>query len=296
MGQSLTGEAGPLILDGVALARARSAELAIRAGLVAARRGFPPRLALIAFADEGGGAPHAARKERAAAAVGVEVKSLVLPFGVTTAAAAGAIVALLEEEPCDGVFIEFPFPAGVDEAALVGLIREEADLDIMTESRIDRYLTGLDSDPPLTIAAGLELLAAYGVDIRGLDGVVVGELLPFTEIFREELGRRGAAMRPIVPPDTADLDFALSGAELIIVTAARPGLVRSGSLERGAVVIDAGYFNPTGHGDIDLAGGIEHLAALSPVPGGIGPMTISVLFERLIEFVERVAGESAAGR
>jgi methylenetetrahydrofolate dehydrogenase (NADP+)/methenyltetrahydrofolate cyclohydrolase len=286
MGLSLTGDAGPLILDGVELARARAAELAARAGRVTARRGFPPRLALIAFADEGGRAPYAARKERAAAAVGVEVKALVLPFGVTTAAAAEAIVALLEEEPCDGVFIEFPFPAGVDEAALVGLIPEEADLDIMTESRIDRYLMGLERHPPLTIAAGLELLDAYGVDIRGLDGAVVGESLPFTEIFREELGRRGAAMRAIVPPDTPDLDSSLSGVELVVVTAARPGLVRSGSLEAGAVVIDAGYFNPTGHGDIDLTDGIEHLSALSPVPGGIGPMTISVLLERLIEFAE----------
>jgi methylenetetrahydrofolate dehydrogenase (NADP+)/methenyltetrahydrofolate cyclohydrolase len=237
-------------------------------------------------------APFAARKVRAGAAAGVEIMPLVLPAGVTTIAAERAFAELLEEGPRDGVFVEFPFPAGVDGDSIVALIPEAEDLDIMTTSRVRRYLAGLDTLPPLTISAGLELLDAYGVETKGLQGIVVAESGPFAQSFREALARRGAAMAPLVPPDDPDLVLRAREAELVVVSAGRPGLIRSEALAPGAVVIDVGYFNAGGRGDVDTTGGCAHLAAIATVPGGIGPMTISVLIERLIEFAERNIGEA----
>jgi methylenetetrahydrofolate dehydrogenase (NADP+)/methenyltetrahydrofolate cyclohydrolase len=276
-----------VLLDGARLARERAAALAVRAELVRVRRGSPPRLALIAFADEDGAAPYAARKIRAASALGIEVRSLVLPAGVGTRGAERAFAALLETERCDGVFVEFPFPAGVEEEALTALIPEAADLDIMTPARIRRYLADPDSLPPLTVAAGIELLDAYGVETAGLRGLVVAEPSPFAHCFRAALARRGALLGDVVPPEAPDLEARARGAELIVAAAARPGLLRSETFLPGCVVIDAGYFNPGGRGDIDITGGIDHLAALATVPGGIGPLTIAVLCERLINFAEQ---------
>lgn len=281
------GQGGPpILLDGARLARERAPALAARAAAVGARRGCAPRLALVAFADELGAAPFATRKVRAGAAAGVEVAPLIMPAGVTTGEAAGEVAAFLEEGPWDGVFVEFPFPAGVDGDALTALIPEAADLDIMTPARVDRFLAGIDPLPPLTIVAGLELLDAYAVEITGLRGVVVAEDSPFAHCFREALARRGALMAPLLAPTAPDLARRTREAELVVVSAGSPGLVGSGELAPGAVVIDVGYFNPGGRGDVDLAAGTDHLRAIAPVPGGIGPMTISVLIERLIAFAE----------
>jgi methylenetetrahydrofolate dehydrogenase (NADP+)/methenyltetrahydrofolate cyclohydrolase len=202
-----------------------------------------------------------------------------------------ALVELLEAGSYDGVFIEFPFPAGISAAELTALIPASRDIDIMTEGRTRRYLAGLDPHPPLTISAALELLAAYGVEIAGLPGVVVAEPTPFALIFREAFARRGAEMREIISPDAPDLEALTRGAKVVVATAARPGLLRTGWLERGAVVIDAGYFNPHGHGDIDTSDGIGHLSAFAPVPGGVGPMTVSTMIERLLDWAERSEAE-----
>lgn len=277
----------PIILDGARLARERASALAARAAAVAASRGYAPRLALVAFADERGATPFAERKARAAADVGVEIVTSALPAGVTTGEVEREVRALLGRGPWDGVFVEFPFPPGVDGDAVTALIPEAADLDIMTPARVRRFLDGYDPLPPLTIAAGLELLDAYTVPVEGLRGVVIAESSPFAHCFREALARRGAAMAPLLEPEAPDLEHHLRDAELVVVSAGRPGLVGSGSLAPGAVVIDVGYFNDGGRGDVDTTEGIAHLAAIAAVPGGVGPMTISALLERLIAFAER---------
>lgn len=277
---------GPVILDGVRLARQRQLMLADRVRRIAERRGDPPRLALVAFADDDGGAPFAARKARAANAIGVELVPLILPHDTTTAAAQHAVRTLLAMGSWDGVFVEFPYPPAVEGDAVERLIPEEADLDIMTPARMQRYLDGLDPHPPLTIAATLELLDAYDVAIAGRRGIVIAETSPFALSFGEALARRGAEMRPPVSPDAHDLDDHLRDAQLVVVSAARPGLIPTTKLAGGAVAIDVGYFNPGGSGDLDTTHGIEHLAAIAPVPGSIGPMTISMLLQRLIETAE----------
>lgn len=277
---------GPIILDGVRLARRRAADLAARSRRVTERRGEPPRLALVAFADHEGEAPFARRKARAARSIGVDIVPLILPHDATTDAAEQAVRTLLKVGRWDGVFIEFPYPPGVAGDAVERLIPEEADLDIMTPARMQRYLAGLDPHPPLTVAAALELLDAYGVEIGELPGVVIAEESPFARSFVEALARKGAAMRPLLAPDDPEIDEHLRDARLVVASASRPGLITTAKLAPGTVAIDVGYYNPGGRGDLDTDHGIGHLAAIAPVPGSIGPMTISVLLERLVQTAE----------
>ncbi len=280
---------GPVILDGRRLAHARAPELAARAAAVTTRLGRRPRLGLLAFPDADGTPPWADRKVRAGAAAGVEVVPLIPPPGMDTNAAKRAFAFLLADGPHDAIFLEFPFPPNIDGDALAALIPDVLDVDTMTIGRIAEFYANPNALPPLTVTAALELLDAFGVAITGRTGVVVGATTPFTEMFAEALARRGGVMEPVIEPSDPDLPEHLRQAGLVVVAVAQSGVVASTMLPSGCVVIDVGYFNVDGLGDVDLRGGITHLGALAPVPGAIGPMTVSMLIERTIAFAERHA-------
>jgi len=278
------GAAGPVLLDGRRLARERAPGLAARAAETARQRGRPPQLLLVAFAGPDGRAPSAELKLRACQQAGIGAAPILLPAGAGTDDVRRAIADGLAAHAPDAVFVEFPFPEVVDGDAVMASVPESLDVDVMTPGRIRRYLDEGAGVPPLTVAAALALLDRYGVSVAGLDGIVVAEPSPFAEMFRAALARRGARMRPLLPPTAPDLPEQIGAARLVVAAAARPGLIDSALLAPGTVAIDGGYYNPGGRGDIDSAGGTAHLAALAPVPGGLGPMTVSMLLERTIEF------------
>lgn len=269
--------AGPALLDGRAFADRRAPAQAERAARVRARRGRAPAVHIVGFAADGITPPSITRKLRACAAVGVDATADVLDARAATDAVLEVMARMPEH--ADGLFLEFPFPDGVDDGALVAALPVELDVDVMTEARIAAFHAG-DGPPPVTVSAGLGLLDDGGVSIAGLRGVVVAEPSPFAEMFAQAMARRGASVELVAPADAARA----RDAQLVVACAARPGLLRSEELAAGAVVIDAGYFNPGGRGDVDTRGGIAHLGALAPVPGGIGPATIAMLVERVIDF------------
>ncbi len=276
----------PIILDGRWLAAQRAPVLAARARAVTRARGVTPRLCLLAFEDAGGSAPHVAGKLRACAEVGIDVTPLILSVSSDTDEACRRLNETLSHQEIDGLFVQFPFPAHIDEHALTRAIPEAADVDVMSPGRIRTYGSNADAAPPVTVAAALALLDAFEVEVRGRRGVVVGVDIPFHDMFCEALIRRGAHMAPLCDPAHTDLEARLAEADLVVVSAAQPHLVSSRWLAPGSVVIDAGYFNAGGRGDVDVSAGVSHLAALAPVPGGIGPMTVSMLLEAVIGSAE----------
>ena len=278
-----------LILDGAALAERRQPMIAARAAAVRAGRGYAPSLILVAFGDERGHAPHVGRKQRMGAEAGVDVMPLILAPGAATGEAIAGMRDLMAAGGFDGIFLQFPFPDTIDGDALTEAVPAELDVDIMTPQRTARYMNGTDDLPPVTVSAALLLLDAYDVSIVGRRGIVVADDHPFSRMLRAALVRRGAEMRRLVDPAAPDLDAQVRSADLVVVSAALPGLVQATNIAPGAVAIDVGYFNPGGRGDIELTGGFEHLAALCPVPGGIGPMTVSALLERVVLFAETAA-------
>lgn len=278
-----------VVLDGARLARRRLPILADRAEAVLARRGRAPAFLLVGFGDEHGHVSHVARKQRMCADAGVELVPLTFGPAVRTHEAVEQMREVVKERSLDGVFVQIPFPDGVDGDALVAAVPIELDVDIMTPVRTARYMNGTDALPPVTVSAALLLLDEYDVSIEGRRGIVVAEEHPFSLMLRAALVLRGADMAAPAHPADPDLEERVRAADLVVVSAGSPGLVQSTTIRRGAVAIDVGYFNPGGRGDIDPAGGVDHLAAIAPVPGGIGPMTISALLERVILFAEQSA-------
>jgi methylenetetrahydrofolate dehydrogenase (NADP+) / methenyltetrahydrofolate cyclohydrolase len=278
-----------VVLDGASLARRRLPLIAERAAAVRSARGRAPSLLIVAFGDEAGRAPHVASKQRHCSDAGIDVLPLILGPDAATGEALDRMAAALNDGSFDGVFVQFPFPDTIAGDALVSAVPVELDVDIMTAVRMARYMNGTDELPPVTVSAALLLLDEYGVSIEGRRGIVIAGEHPFSLMLRAALVLHGADMSALVDPADPDLNGRVGSAELVVVSAAVAGLVQSTNIAPGAVAIDVGYFNPGGRGDIDLTGGIGHLAAVSPVPGGIGPMTISALLERVVLFAEEGA-------
>jgi methylenetetrahydrofolate dehydrogenase (NADP+) / methenyltetrahydrofolate cyclohydrolase len=273
-----------ITLDGSSLAARRAEDIATGAAAVLTRRGRAPRLLLMAAADERGRVPYVAAKLRACAAAGIEAVPLIVDAGDATPGAQSALTSAIAESLPDAVFVQLPLPACIREEVITSVIPTESDVDIMSPERVQRYMATPGEVPALTISAALLLLEAHAVSIEGRRGVVVAEDSAFSLMFREALSRSGAQMEPLVAPASVDLRARVSRADLVVVAAGRPGLLHTGMLTRGAIALDIGYFNKGGRGDIDVSPGIEHLAAIMPVPGGVGPMTVSALLERVVQF------------
>jgi methylenetetrahydrofolate dehydrogenase (NADP+) / methenyltetrahydrofolate cyclohydrolase len=278
----------PLILDGCLLAERRLPALRDRARGVRDLRGTPPRLLVMAFAGADGRAPWVSRKVRAGAEAGVDVQPLVLPADLETRGAAAALDRAVADLRPDAILLQLPFPPGIDLDELVAAVPPEADVDVMRPERFRAFMAGRLDRPPATVAAVLALLEEGRVHVHGREVVVIGEEMPFTAMLREALARRGARV-VIVPPGSRELQERLAGATLVVTSVNRSGAVRSTDLAPRAVVVDGGYFNPGGRGDVDVTGGVDHLEALAPVPGGVGPVTVSVLLEGVIAAAERRA-------
>ena len=273
---------GPIILDGRRLADRLRPQQRARVERVAAARGRPPAVHIVGFGEAARPPRFVERKLAACEAAGVVATARIIGFEGTSA----DVIAAMRSTPADadGLFLEFPYPRAVTEADVLPALPVALDVDVMTPERVRAFFEGKGA-PPVTVAAALALIDDARIDVRGMRGVTIAERSPFTEMLNESFARRGAAMSLVAPSDGARA----RGAGLVIVAAAQPGLVHAADLGAGSVVIDVGYFNPGGRGDVDVEGGVGHLGALAPVPGGIGPATIAMLVERVIEFAEAEA-------
>lgn len=274
------------ILDGRRLAAVRAPLIAERAAAVWQARGYAPRLLLMAFADERGVVPHVEAKLRACRAAGIDAVPVLLDAGAGSDEALHTLQDAIRAHAPDGVFVQVPFPAGMDGGVVASAIPVDADVDVMTPQRYAAYMNATQDLPPLTVTAALLLLDAHGVQVRGRRGVVVADESPFSLMLSTALQRRGAVMQPVLDPVAAGAAHVVESADLVVVAAGRPALLDAGALVPGCVAIDVGYFNEGGRGDIDTSQGADHLGALMPVPGGVGPMTVSALLERVVQFAE----------
>jgi len=254
---------------------------------VTAARGRAPLLGILGFADASGKVPHVAPKLRAAESCGIAVDVAAVPLGTTLADTLAAAERLRATPDLDGLFVQFPYPDPAWADAVEAMIPASLDVDVMAPVEVERYFADASALPPVTVSAALYLVDEAGIVLHGRRGVVVAEQSPFAEMFREAFARRGAQMSALVAPAAAADDVRVRNAGVVIVAAGVPGAVDAMMLADGAVAIDVGYFNAGARGDIVHAETARHLDAIVPVPGGIGPMTISALLERVILFAER---------
>ena len=286
-------------MDGVATATAVKNELVGRIAALKAR-GIHPGLGTLLVGSDPGSLSYVAGKHRDSLELGIESIRVDLPADATEDQVRDAIRDLNENPAVTGYIIQLPLPAGIDENAMLELMDPAKDADGLHPTNLGRLVLGvggdLDSPLPCTPAGLVEMLRRYDVTIAGRHVVVIGRGLTVGRPLGLLLSNKGVdATVTLTHSRTVDLAAEVRRADIVIAAVGVPGLVKADWVKPGAAVLDVGItrlINPdTGKakliGDID-PGVAEVAAFLSPVPGGVGPMTRAMLMFNVVAAAERL--------
>ena len=286
-------------MDGVATATAVKNELVGRIDALKAR-GIHPGLGTLLVGSDPGSLSYVAGKHRDSVELGIESIRVDLPADATEDEVRSAIRDLNENPAVTGYIIQLPLPAGIDENAMLELMDPAKDADGLHPTNLGRLVLGvsgvLDSPLPCTPAGLVEMLRRYDVPIAGKHVVVIGRGLTVGRPLGLLLTNKTVdATVTLTPSRTVDLAGEVRRADIVIAAVGVPGLVKADWIKPGAAVLDVGItrvISPdTGKakllGDID-PGVAEVAAFLSPVPGGVGPMTRAMLMYNVVAAAERL--------
>lgn len=277
-----------LILDGKALAQQMERELAVRAAKIVQTTGKMPILATILVGDDPASATYVRMKGNACQRVGMASQKVVLPATATTDELLREIDALNASPDVRGILLQHPVPAQIYERACFDRIAIEKDVDGVTALGFGKISLGEPAYGSATPAGIMRLLSHYNIPLQGKEAVVVGR----SPILGKPLAMmllNAHATVTICHSRTQNLPEIVRRADIVAGAVGKPEFIKGEWIKAGAVVIDAGY-HPGGIGDIELAAVIDKCAAYTPVPGGVGPMTIATLMAQTIEAAEKNAG------
>jgi methylenetetrahydrofolate dehydrogenase (NADP+)/methenyltetrahydrofolate cyclohydrolase len=274
------------LLDGRALAAELRGDLADRVARLAASGGRVPRLAILRNGDSPAAAMYAAGLERVATRIGLEITTVQEP----TAALLERVAEANRDPTVAGIVVAYPLADPERAQQVIELIDPDKDVDGATPTNAGRLLRGEPAFVPATALAVIALIEAHGVRVAGRRAVIVGRSAVVGRPVASLLLARDATV-VICHRATADLAAETLRAELLVAAAGVAGLVRADMVSPSAIVIDCGINStPEGIvGDVDPAVA-ETSAAMTPVPGGVGPVTPMMVLRQTVESAERLAG------
>ena len=279
-----------LVLDGKSLAQKTEADLATRVAAIRARSGSTPILATILVGDDPASATYVRMKQNACKRVGMESIAVEMPKSTTTEQLLAKIGELNANPACHGILLQHPVPSQIDERACFDAIALAKDVDGVTCLGFGRMAMGEHAWGSATPAGIMRMLEAYRIPLAGKHAVVVGR--------SPILGKPMALMLlnahctvTVCHSRTQDLASHVRQADIIVGAVGKPEMIRAEWIKDGAVVVDAGY-HPPGVGDIELGPLPVRVAAITPVPGGVGPMTINTLIFQTVAAAEKSLGTS----
>jgi methylenetetrahydrofolate dehydrogenase (NADP+)/methenyltetrahydrofolate cyclohydrolase len=279
------------VLDGKALSQEIEAELSARVAKIGERSGGrPPILATSLVGDDPASATYVKMKGSACRRVGMESLKVVLPQGTSTAELVARIDELNANPAVHGILLQHPVPKQIDERSCFERIALSKDVDGVTMLGFGRMAMGEPAYGSATPAGIMRLLAHYGIPLEGRHAVVVGRSPILGKPVAMMLLNANATVT-ICHSKTRGLDEIVRSAEIVVGAVGRPGFIRASWIGDGAVVVDAGY-HPGGIGDVELAPVIDRCSAYTPVPGGVGPMTIATLIAQTVASAEAALGIS----
>lgn len=276
-------------MDGKEVARRVRAEVADRA-TASARAGVIPGLSVILVGDDPASHVYVGRKEKAAAKAGIHGTTHRLPETASTAEVLTQVRALNDDPSVHGILVQLPLPKAVDTEAVLDAVEPAKDVDGFHPVNAGRLASGLDAIAPCTPSGIMRLLREYGVDCAGKDAVIIGRSRIVGRPMAALLTNANATVT-LCHSRTQDLQSHARRADILIVAVGRPEMVTADWVKPGAVVIDVGI-NRTAEGglvgDVDYASVLGVAGHLTPVPGGVGPMTIATLLSNTCILAERV--------
>jgi methylenetetrahydrofolate dehydrogenase (NADP+)/methenyltetrahydrofolate cyclohydrolase len=269
------------LIDGKAVAATLRGALAARVAAL----GFRPGLAVVLVGDDPASAVYVRNKDRAAASVDIAAQTIRLPADTAQAALLARVAALNADPGVDGILVQLPLPRHLDARAVIAAIDPAKDVDGLHPVNAGRLADGDPALVPCTPLGVMKLLGAAGIGLRGARALVLGR--------SNLVGRPVAALLlnadatvTVAHSRTRDLPGECRRADVLIAAVGRPELVRGDWLRPGAVVIDVGINRlDDGRlvGDVAFAEACAVASAITPVPGGVGPMTIACLLENTVQ-------------
>jgi methylenetetrahydrofolate dehydrogenase (NADP+)/methenyltetrahydrofolate cyclohydrolase len=240
--------------------------------------GRPPGLAVLRVGDDPASGVYVANKEKACARVGITSLGAHLPAATPAAEVLAAVQRLNADPTCDGILLQLPLPAGLNEGPLLLAIDPEKDADGLHTLNLGRLLKGEPGPRSCTPAGVMALLAAAGIELAGKRAVVVGRSILVGQPMALMLQAANATVS-VAHSRTSDLAALTRQADVLVVAAGRPRMIGAEHVQPGAVVVDVGIHRTEGGlcGDVRFEEVEPIASAISPVPGGVGPMTVTML-------------------
>lgn len=265
-------------MDGRRLARRVLTQAAANIEQIRTQTGVVPALATVIVGNDRASHTYVRMKRRRCEDAGMKSIAIELPLGTTTEELVAEIRKLADNPQVHGILVQHPVPQPIDKRAAFEAIPAAKDVDGVTSTTLGRVILGLPAFIPCTPAGIMALLQEYHVELDGAHAVVIGR--------SPILGRPMASMLinahatvTLCHSRTRSLPSLVRNADVVIAAVGRPRFVQGGWIKVGAVVIDAGY-NEGNIGDVDFEGALEPASLITPVPGGVGPMTIATLIEQ----------------
>ena len=282
------------IIDGKAIAAEINRETAAQVAEFVAKFNRAPRLVVILVGEDPASQIYVRNKVKTCAELGIDSELISLPADTTECDLLEKIAQLNSDDRVDGILVQSPVPKQINEMRVIQAISPAKDVDCFTESNVGKLLIGgADGLLPCTPYGVLELLKRSGISCRGKHAVVVGRSnivgKPLAALLMQKLPEADATVT-VVHSATPDIAYFTRQADIVIAAVGYPGLIKGNMLKPGATVIDVGinriWDEKLGKnrlvGDVDFASAQEVAGAITPVPGGVGPMTIAMLMRNAL--------------
>ena len=271
-------------IDGKQIAEQMQSALAGRVQAFAEKYGFVPGLSVILVGDDPASEVYVRNKHRACAKVGIRSETTRMPAETTEAELLAEIDRQNADPTVQGILVQLPLPAHLRQDRILARIAPEKDVDGLTRQNVGSLFSGGQGLVSCTPKGILELIRRTGVPLAGKHAVVIGRSnlvgKPVAMLLLQE-----DATVTMCHSKTENLPALAASADILIAAVGKPGFVTGDFIKEGAVVIDVGTSRVEGklRGDVDFAAAMEKAAYVTPVPGGVGPMTITMLLENTLE-------------
>jgi methylenetetrahydrofolate dehydrogenase (NADP+)/methenyltetrahydrofolate cyclohydrolase len=279
------------IIDGKAFALGLRERVAQQVASFRAAAGRAPGLAVVLVGEDPASAVYVRNKHKATIGAGMESFEHKLPASTSQADLIALVDQLNADPAVDGILVQLPLPGHIDERAVTTRIDPDKDVDGFHPVNAGRLATGLYGFVPCTPLGCLMLLKDQLGDLAGLDAVVIGRSNIVGKPMAQLLIKESCTVT-VAHSKTKDLSSVVKRADIVVAAVGRPEMVKGEWIKPGATVIDVGI-NRTEQGlvgDVDFAGALSVAGAVTPVPGGVGPMTIAVLLRNTLVSAHRRAG------
>ncbi len=271
------------MIDGKALSAALKEELRLETESLKAA-GVVPGLAVILVGDDPGSQIYVRNKEKACQQVGIASTVLRLPESTTQKELEGLIHQFNRDEAVDGILVQVPLPGHMDEAAALSLIQPEKDVDGFHIKNMGKLFAGMETIVACTPKGVLHMIKSTGVPISGKEAVVVGRSNNVGKPIAMLLLQENATVT-VCHSRTRDLAAHTRRADILVAAVGRPKFITGDMVKPGAVVIDVGINRVDGKvvGDVDFETASQAAGYISPVPGGVGLMTVAMLMRNTVD-------------